>query len=93
MEEVRMEYAVLNNGVKIPMAGIGTFLLSPKDAEAAVLSALKDGYRLVDTANAYMNEKAVGRAMKNQGLTGKKFFWKQNCGRPFMSMKMQWKKH
>ena len=54
-----MEYAVLNNGVKIPMAGIGTFLLSPKDAEAAVLSALKDGYRMVDTANAYKNEKAV----------------------------------
>ena len=74
MEEVRMEYAVLNNGVKIPMAGIGTFLLSPKDAEAAVLSALKDGYRLVDTANAYMNEKAVGRAMKKSGLDRKEIF-------------------
>lgn len=69
-----MEYAVLNNGVKIPMAGIGTFLLSPKDAEAAVLSALKDGYRLVDTANAYMNEKAVGRAMKKSGLDRKEIF-------------------
>ena len=74
MAEVRMEYAVLNNGVKIPMAGIGTFLLSPKDAEAAVLSALKDGYRLVDTANAYMNEKAVGRAMKKSGLDQKEIF-------------------
>ena len=74
MEEVRMEYAVLNNGVKIPMEGIGTFLLSPKDAEAAVLSALKDGYRLVDTANAYMNEKAVGRAMKKSGLDRKEIF-------------------
>ena len=69
-----MEYAVLNNGVKIPMEGIGTFLLSPKDAEAAVLSALKDGYRLVDTANAYMNEKAVGRAMKKSGLDRKEIF-------------------
>lgn len=74
MEEVRMEYTVLNNGVKMPMAGIGTFLLSPKDAEAAVLSALKDGYRLVDTANAYMNEKAVGRAMKKSGLDRKEIF-------------------
>ena len=74
MEEVRMEYAVLNNGVKMPMAGIGTFLLSPKDAEAAVFSALKDGYRLVDTANAYMNEKAVGRAMKKSGLDRKEIF-------------------
>ena len=69
-----MEYTVLNNGVKMPMAGIGTFLLSPKDAEAAVLSALKDGYRLVDTANAYMNEKAVGRAMKKSGLDRKEIF-------------------
>lgn len=69
-----MEYAVLNNGVKMPMAGIGTFLLSPKDAEAAVLSALKDGYRLVDTANAYLNEKAVGRAMKKSGIAREDIF-------------------
>ena len=63
-----MMYATLNNGVKMPMAGIGTFLLTPDEAEASVLSALKDGYRLIDTANAYMNEKAVGRAMKKSGL-------------------------
>ena len=55
-----MEYVTLNNGVKMPMAGIGTFLLTPDEAEASVLSALKDGYRLIDTANAYVNEKAVG---------------------------------
>ena len=41
-----MEYATLNNGVKMPMAGIGTFLLTPDEAETAVLSALKDGPRL-----------------------------------------------
>lgn len=41
-----MEYAVLNNGVKMPMAGIGTFLLTPDEAESAVEHALKDGYRL-----------------------------------------------
>ena len=46
-----MEYATLNNGIKMPMAGIGTFLLSPDEAEASVLSALKCGYRLIDTAN------------------------------------------
>ncbi len=63
-----MEYVTLNNGVKMPMAGIGTFLLTPDEAEASVLSALKDGYRLIDTANAYVNEKAVGRAMKKSGL-------------------------
>lgn len=63
-----MEYAVLNNGIKMPMAGIGTFLLTPDEAEASVLSALEAGYRLIDTANAYVNEKAVGRAMKKSGV-------------------------
>ena len=59
-----MEYANLNNGVKMPMAGIGTFLLTPDEAGKLwrQRGALQDGYRLVDTANAYVNEKAVGRA-------------------------------
>ena len=69
-----MEYATLNNGVKMPMAGIGTFLLSPDEAEASVLSALANGYRLIDTANAYVNEKAVGRAMKRSGLQREEIF-------------------
>ena len=67
-------YVTLNNGVSMPMVGIGTFLLSPDEAEASVLSALKDGYRLIDTANAYVNEKAVGRAMKKSGLDRKEIF-------------------
>ena len=69
-----MEYAVLNNGVKMPMAGIGTFLLTPDEAEASVLSALQCGCRLIDTANAYVNEKAVGRAMKKSGLPRNEIF-------------------
>lgn len=69
-----MEYVTLNNGVRMPMAGIGTFLLAPDEAEASVLSALQNGYRLIDTANAYVNEKAVGRAMKKSGLPRKKIF-------------------
>ena len=69
-----MEYTTLNNGIKMPMAGIGTFLLTPDQAESAVLEALKDGYRLIDTANAYVNEKAVGRAMKKSGLTREDIF-------------------
>ena len=69
-----MEYATLNNNVKMPMAGIGTFLLSPDEAEASVLSALACGYRLIDTANAYMNEKAVGRAMKKSGVPREEIF-------------------
>lgn len=69
-----MEYVTLNNGVKMPMAGIGTFLLSPDEAEASVLSALENGYRLIDTANAYVNEKAVGRAMKKSGVPREEIF-------------------
>ena len=69
-----MEYAILNNGVKMPMAGIGTFLLSPDEAEASVLSALQCGYRLIDTANAYVNEKAVGRAIKKSGIPRNEIF-------------------
>lgn len=63
-----MEDVTLNNGLKMPMVGIGTFLLTPDEAESSVLNALKCGYRLIDTANAYVNEKAVGRAMKKSGL-------------------------
>lgn len=69
-----MKYTTLNNGTKMPMAGIGTFLLSPDEAESAVLEALKEGYRLIDTANAYVNEKAVGRAMKKSGIVREDIF-------------------
>ena len=69
-----MEYVTLNNGIKMPVLGIGTFLLSPDEAEASVLSALQCGYRLIDTANAYVNEKAVGRAMKKSGIERKDIF-------------------
>lgn len=63
-----MKYAELNNGVKMPMEGVGTFLMTSDEAEASALSALESGYRLIDTANAYCNEKAVGREMKRSGL-------------------------
>lgn len=63
-----MEYQTLNNGTKIPALGIGTFRISPDDAQKAVASALAGRYRLVDTVNAYLNEKAVGRAIKEAGV-------------------------
>lgn len=69
-----MKYAQLNNGVKMPMEGVGTFLMSPDEAEASALSALQSGYRLIDTVNAYVNEKAVGRAMKKSGVPREEIF-------------------
>ena len=64
----------LTGGVVMPMAGIGTFLLSPDEAEASCVSALAGGCRLIDTANAYVNERAVGRAMKRSGLKREEIF-------------------
>lgn len=63
-----MEYITLNNGVKCPAVGIGTFMLGPADAQNSVREALKMGYSLVDTANAYVNERAVGRGIKVSGV-------------------------
>ena len=63
-----MEYFKLNDKNKIPALGLGTFLLSPQDAESAVISALNNGYNLIDTANAYLNERAVGRGIKKSGI-------------------------
>ncbi|MDO5541506.1 MAG: aldo/keto reductase [Eubacteriales bacterium] len=69
-----MNYLKLNNETDIPAAGIGTFLLQPKEAENSVRSALANGYQLIDTANAYMNEKAVGRGMKKSGQEREKIY-------------------
>lgn len=69
-----MEYLKLNNDVKMPVEGLGTFLLSPAEAEAASLAALEAGYEHIDTANAYMNEKAVGRAIAKSGVARDKIF-------------------
>ncbi|MFC6177215.1 aldo/keto reductase [Companilactobacillus huachuanensis] len=64
----------LNNDVEIPEMGIGTFMMSVDDAEQAVVDALKDGYRLIDTANAYMNETGVGRGIKRSGVARSEVF-------------------
>ena len=65
---MNMETIKLNNGLTCPVIGIGTFMLSPADAENSVREALNMGYRLIDTANAYVNERAVGRGMKESDV-------------------------
>ena len=69
-----METVKLNNCIEIPNVGIGTFMLTPKQAENSVINSLKDGYRLIDTANAYENEKAVGRGIKASGVNREDIF-------------------
>ena len=69
-----METITLNNGLECPVVGIGTFLLAPADAQNSVREALKMGYRLIDTANAYVNERAVGRGMRESGVPREEIF-------------------
>ena len=69
-----MEYITLNNGTKCPVIGIGTFTIAPADAEVSVREALKMGYNCVDTAAAYMNERACGRGIKESGAAREDIF-------------------
>lgn len=81
-----MEYVTLNNGLKMPMEGFGVFQVpDPAQCEQAVLDAIASGYRLIDTAAAYMNEKAVGEAVKKCGVPREELFittklWVQDAG-------------
>ena len=70
-----MEFVTLNNGVKMPLEGFGVFQVpDPDQCEQAVLDAIATGYRLIDTAAAYMNEQAVGAAVKKCGVPREELF-------------------
>ena len=70
-----MEYISLSNGVKIPQVGFGVFQITDyEEAKKAVLLALKTGYRMIDTAQSYMNEKAVGEAIRESGIPREEIF-------------------
>ena len=69
-----MQTIKLNNGIECPVIGLGTFMLSPADARNSTREALKMGYRLIDTANAYVNERAVGRGIKESGVARNEVF-------------------
>ncbi len=81
-----MQNVILNNGVKMPILGFGVFQVTDhKECETGVLNAIETGYRLIDTAASYMNEAAVGNAIKNSGVARKDLFittklWLQDTG-------------
>lgn len=80
-----MEFLVLNNGVKMPMLGYGTFQIDPAKTEECVSQAIVAGYRLIDTAQGYFNEQGVGKAIQKSGIPRKDFFitskiWISNGG-------------
>ena len=65
---------ILNNGVEMPALGLGVFQTPPDETRDAVRAALDSGYRLIDTAQSYMNEEAVGKAIKRSGVTRDELF-------------------
>ena len=69
-----MEYLTLNNGVKMPLVGFGTFMLSGETCKNAVAAAIQSGYRMIDTAEAYGNEKEVGAGIKRSCIDRKELF-------------------
>lgn len=81
-----MNYVTLNNGVKMPLEGFGVFRIPDASVcEQAVADAIKSGYRLIDTAAAYMNEEAVGKAIAKSGISREELFvvtklWVQDAG-------------
>lgn len=81
-----MQKVILNNGVEMPILGFGVFQMNdPKECEQAVYDALMAGYRLIDTAASYLNEEAVGRAIKRSGVPREELFittklWVQDAG-------------
>lgn len=80
-----MKTIKLNNGIEMPQIGYGVYQVSPDECERCVSDALKTGYRMIDTAQAYHNEEGVGRAVKNSGINRSDIFivskvWISNYG-------------
>ena len=81
-----MHKVVLNNGVEMPILGFGVYQITdPEECETCVYEALQTGYRLIDTAAAYLNEEAVGKAIKRSGVAREEIFvttklWIQDAG-------------
>lgn len=80
-----MDYVTLNNGVKMPQLGYGVYQTPPEETERCVLTAIQNGYRSIDTAQAYGNEEGVGEAISKCGLPREELFittkvWITNAG-------------
>jgi 2,5-diketo-D-gluconate reductase A len=85
-KEKRMKNITLNNGLEMPILGFGVFQVTDaEECERSVYEAIGAGYRLIDTAAAYLNEEAVGKAIKRSGVAREELFittklWIQDAG-------------
>ena len=80
-----MEQRILNNGVEMPVLGFGVYQVEETVCEQCVCDAIAAGYRSIDTASAYLNERAVGRAIRRSGVPREELFittklWVQDAG-------------
>ena len=80
-----MQTTKLNNGVEMPLLGYGVFKVAPQECERCVSDALRVGYRLIDTAQAYFNEECVGSAISKSSVPRQDIFlvtkvWISNAG-------------
>jgi diketogulonate reductase-like aldo/keto reductase len=86
MQKATMQNVTLNNGVEMPLLGFGVFQVpDPEECERSVYEAIRAGYRLIDTAAVYLNEEAVGKAIKRSGTPREELFittklWVQDAG-------------
>src|SRR5205809_1249731 len=67
-------YTTLNNGIQMPLLGLGVYAMLEKEAEEAVVDAIEIGYRLIDTAASYGNEKEIGNAIRSSGFNRTELF-------------------
>lgn len=80
-----METVKLSNGVEMPQVGYGVYQVEPEECEALVVDAINVGYRMIDTAQAYLNEEAVGSAWRKSGVSVMIYSLFQRCGLPIMA--------
>lgn len=88
-EEQDMEYITLNNGVRMPVLGYGVYQVSNEECERCVLDAIGEGYRSIDTAQAYGNEEAIGNAVRKCGVPREELFLTTKYGSVTAVMKKQ----
>ena len=85
-----MKKVKLNNGVEMPILGFGVFQVKDlEECERSVVDAISTGYRLIDTAQSYGNEEAVGKAIKRSGISREDLLSPQNFGYSLTVMRVQ----
>ena len=87
-----MNMLTLNSGIQMPVLGFGTFMMNGSECEESVLTAIRTGYRMIDTAEAYGNEEAVGNAIIKSGVAREELFLVTKVTSPMKTHVKPWKR-